>query len=89
MSWKCKCGGEVIEQVTQGHAVTDVIGFQLDGNAVCKNVTFIPHKIKPFVYRCKSCFEEVDQSAFLPARLKTIQEVLNSEQNDNENTEGG
>ncbi len=88
MSWKCKCGGEVIEQLTTGHAVTDVIGFQLDGSAVCKNVTFIPHSFKPFVYRCKSCFVEVKQSEFLPTKLKTIQEVLNSEQTNDENPEG-
>ncbi len=61
-----KCGRITLEQVTQGHAVSDVVGITVDGGVLCNGFKFIQHKHFPTIFRCKTCLEPVHEKLFNP-----------------------
>lgn len=75
-----KCGKLELEQVTQGHATSDVVGITVDGGVLCNGFKFKQHKYFPTIFRCKSCFEPVHEREFNPQYEEVVK---NNEQNDN------
>ncbi len=61
-----KCGSLPLEQITQGHAKSDVIGITVDGGVLCNGFQFIKHKHFPTIFRCKKCLEPVHERLFNP-----------------------
>ncbi len=61
-----KCGCLKLEQVTHGHAKSDVVGITVDGGVLCNGFKFKPHKNIPTIFRCKECFEPVHEKLFNP-----------------------
>ncbi len=73
-----KCGKLALEQITQGHAKSDVVGITVDGGVLCNGFQFISHKHFPTVFRCKNCFEPVEEKLFNPQYEERTEEHNNA-----------
>ncbi len=77
-----KCGSLPLEQVTHGHAVSDVVGITVDGGVLCNGFIFKAHKIKPTIFRCKACLDPVHEKLFNPQYEERINEQDDNKKSD-------